>query len=44
MTMEKEIERYFNKFFHLNGGERMKFEDIDWNCVYVMFSIKTILL
>ena len=35
MTMEKEIERFFNQFFHLNGGERMKFEDIDWICVYM---------
>lgn len=35
MTMEKEIERYFNQFFHLNGGERMKFEDIDWACIYM---------
>jgi hypothetical protein len=33
--MEKEIERYFNQFFHLNGGERMKFEDIDWACIYM---------
>ena len=35
MMMEKEIERYFNRYFHLNGGERMKFEDIDWSCVYM---------
>lgn len=33
--MEKEIERYFNQFFHLNGVERMKFEDIDWACIYM---------
>lgn len=33
--MEKEIEIYFNRFFHLNGGERMKFEDIDWACIYM---------
>lgn len=35
MTMEKEIESYFNRFFKLKGGERMKFEDIDWSCVYM---------
>lgn len=38
MTMEKEIKKeieiYFNRFFHLNGVERMKFEDIDWSCIY----------
>lgn len=31
----KEITQYFNRFFKLKGTERMKFEDIDWFCVYM---------
>lgn len=33
--MEKEITRYFNRYFNLKGIEQMKFEDIDWIGVYM---------
>lgn len=31
----KEITQYFNRFFKLKGTKKMKFEDIDWSCVYM---------